>query len=103
MPTVSDHRRLELRSLALHRAVADMLRREPLAIERALSNLARWETSVQGSWISEWRELLLGPRERLLTFLTEQSERADRLRQSSPFAGVLPASVRRRIYESHAA
>ena len=103
MPTASADRRIELRSLALHRSVAEMIRRDPLAIERALSNLVRWETSVQCSWIGEWRELLLGPRERLLTFLTEQSERADRLRQSSPFASVLPSSERRRIHESHAA
>jgi len=103
MTFVSDHHRLDQRSLALHVAVADAIHSNPAAIERALSNLARWEKTLQGSWIAEWRGLLLGPRETLLLFLTERSDRADRLRQSSPFTGVLTASERRRIYESHAA
>lgn len=103
MPFVSDHRRLDQRSVALHGAVADAIRRNPAAINRALSNLARWEQTLEGSWIAEWRALLLGPRDALLSFLTERSERADRLRQSSPFTGVLSATERKRIYESHAA
>lgn len=103
MPIVSDHRRLDQRSLALHSAVADVIRRNPHAIARALSNLARWEKTLDGSWIGEWRALLLGPRDALLSFLTERSERADQLRQSSPFTGVLSATERKRIYESHAA
>jgi hypothetical protein len=103
MPIESDHRRLDERSLALHGAVADAIRRDPAAINRALSNLARWEKTLDGSWIAEWRTLLLGPQDALLAFLTERSERADRLRQSSPFTGVLSPAQRRRIHESHAA
>ncbi|TXI74553.1 MAG: hypothetical protein E6Q43_04380 [Dokdonella sp.] len=103
MPFVSDHRRFDQRSLALHSAVAEAIRRNPDGIRRALLNLERWEKSLQGSWISEWRALLLGPQEALLAFLTERSERADRMRQSSPFTGLLSAAERRRIYESHAA
>lgn len=99
---MNDHRRLDQRSLALHSAIADLILHKPEAIDRALSNLSRWETTVAGSWIAEWRELLLGPRGALLLFLTERSERADRLRQSSPFAGVLSETVRRRILNAYA-
>lgn len=100
---MNDHTRLDLRSLALHAAVAEIVRRNPGVIEKALQNLSRWESSAPGPWIGEWRAILLRPREELLSFLVERSERADRLRQSSPFAGVLSQSERRRIYESYAA
>jgi hypothetical protein len=103
MPFASDHRRHDERSLALHSAVAETIRHDPSVIPRALANLSRWEKTIQGSWIAEWRALLSGPKDQLLAFLTEKSERADRLRQSSPFTGVLSASERRRIYESYAA
>ena len=98
-PLGSDHRRLDRRSLALHEAVADAIRRDPAVIDRALDNLSRWEMTVSGSWIDEWRVLLRGSRDALLAFLVEQSERADRLRQSSPFTGVLSDDERRRIIE----
>lgn len=91
--------RRALRRLALHEAVADAIRRDPSAIEHALSNLARWETTVSGSWIEEWRALLRGPREALLALIVERSERADRLRRSSPFAGVLSDEERLRIFD----
>jgi hypothetical protein len=100
---VSDHQRFDQRSAALHAAIADALRRDPEGVERALANLDRWQRTVEGAWIAEWRALLLGPREALLAFLTERSDRADRLRQSSPFTGVLSVSERRKIYESYAA
>jgi len=98
-----DHRLLDQRSLALHQAVSETIQRDPSAIERALRNLARWEATAPGPWIGEWRSLLLGSRVELLALLVERSERADRLRQSSPFAGVLSPLERRRIYESFAA
>lgn len=103
MPISNDHRRLDQRSLAMHQAVVEKIRRDPAIIEQALRNLARWETSAPGPWIKEWRSLLQGSRDELLGFMVEQSERADRLRQSSPFAGALSPLERRRIHESHAA
>jgi hypothetical protein len=98
----SDHRRLDRRSLAIHRAVADVIRQDPDADRVALENLARLERTAEGSWISEWRALLLGPRGALLSFLVEDSERADRLRQSNLFAGVLSAAERERIFRESA-
>lgn len=88
--------------MALHQAVAASIARDPSVIEHARSNLARWEQTAPGPWIGEWRALLNSPLETLVSFLGERSERADRLRQSSPFAGVLCDAERRRIYESFA-
>lgn len=78
--------------------IADLIRRDTAAIDTALSNLARWEKTLQGWWIEEWRALLLGPRDPLLALLTERSESTDRLRQSNPFPGVRSQAESQRIY-----
>jgi hypothetical protein len=102
-PPVGSHCRLDRRSVALHAAIAEIIRRDPSAVQRALANLARWELTAPGPWIAEWRGWLLGEREALLNFLIERSPQADRLRQSSPFTGILSLHERKRILESHAA
>ena len=99
----SDHERLDERSLALHAAVAAKIRRNPALIERARANLYRWRASLSGSWMDEWQTILDGPLEGVVACLNERSERATRLRQSSPFAGLLTSRERRAIYESFAA
>lgn len=96
----SDHQRLDERSLALHSAVAAKLQCDPALIERARANLSRWRASLNGSWMDEWQLILDGPLEGVVACLKERSERATRLRQSSPFAGLLTQQERRVIYES---
>jgi hypothetical protein len=44
---------------------------------------------------------LSGTVSQITQILTEQSERATRLRQSSPFAGILTEDERQAIYESY--
>lgn len=51
-------------------------------------------------WLKEWREILSRPWPEIACLLTEQSENAARLRQSTPFAGVLTKTERRRMYEA---
>lgn len=97
----SEDVRRALRSLALHEAVANAIRRDPAVIEQALDNLARWEKSgVSRPWTEEWRVLLQAPRDTLLAFIVERSERADAMRRVSPFAGVLSNAERHRIFKS---
>ena len=96
----SDHRRLDERSLALHAAVAEKIQFNPALVEKARANLSRWRTSLNGSWLDEWQAILDGPIEGVIACLRDRSERAVRLRQSSPFAGLLSAQERRAIYES---
>lgn len=99
----NDYRRLDQRSLALHQAVADALRRDPSLVQKAQRNLARWEKTVPGPWIAEWRAVLDGPFDALLALLVAPDENAVRMQKSSPFAGVLTEAERRAIYKSHAA
>lgn len=96
------HQRLEHRSLALHRAVAAKLRRQPSLVEIAKENLDRWISTSgrsQPYW-EAWRAILAKPLEEVLTAIQEDSPRMTELRQSSPFAGVLNPKERWHVYDT---
>jgi hypothetical protein len=101
-PIYSDHSRLDERSLALHQRIAEKVLADPALLDKARDNLRSWQ-QTEGSpklALTEWEQILSGPTNQIAQFLTEQSERATRLRQSSPFAGVLSEAERKAIYES---
>ena len=50
--------------------------------------------------MNEWDRMLKRPPLEVAAFITEISEHATRLRQSSPFAGVLSMQERNRLYEA---
>ena len=109
---MKDHHLIDERSLAFSRLIAGKLRANPALVERARGNLDRWLLDCSERLrpaLLEWQELLAGPLEELLSFLTSTEERAVRLRQSSPFAGFLTPDERFAILrefqtrESHAA
>ncbi len=104
----SDHMRIEERSIALHLAVAERIRGNPKLMEEAIINLQRYlKQSLSDSRkpicpLVEWQELLENQSlEEILDFMVSDSERARRLRQSSPFAGILTPQERWRIYEAY--
>jgi hypothetical protein len=83
---------IEQRSLAMHRLIADKIRKEPALFDHVFSNLEHWETRVCDAtqpYLREWERLAQQGMEPCLAVATEDSERAATLRQSSPFAGVL--------------
>jgi hypothetical protein len=99
------HRLVELRSLALHRRIAEMIEEDPLTIERARHRVRRWMDGSEyftgsRSYASRWSELLSGPRQQLLDVLTSDDEDSRALRQSSPFAGFLSELERKRIMDA---
>ena len=101
--TYSSHRLLEARSLAMHELIARKIERDPALLDIARCNIQRWRDRWKQeapSWLNEWQELLKQPWERVAALITEPSERAARLRQSSPFAGVLTNGERWRIHET---
>ena len=89
------HHLRETQSLQMHRRIAELMERNPESvIGKALRNLQTWMqqregTASQGA-LQEWLDLLerLSPVE-VASFIVSESERANRMRQSSPFAGVL--------------
>jgi hypothetical protein len=99
----SSHRLLEARSLAMHAVIAAKIEREPRLLNVALNNLKRWRARWKGdapAWHHEWCEILRLSWPEIAAILTEPTEQGARLRQSSPFAGVLSATERRRVYEA---
>jgi hypothetical protein len=98
---VSDHRKNELRSLELHRAITRRLVECPKAVARvAEENLERYRRDVHVlPYVAEWDRLVHGPVQDLVRVMTEDSEYAAAPRQTSPFAGVLSSKERWRVYE----
>lgn len=105
-PTVavySCHRRTEARSLALHTLIAEKIARDPRLLEIPKRNLNRWAArrgNEAPRWIEEWRRLRKRPWQEVAATISEATERAARLRQSSPFAGVLTPQERQRVYDA---
>jgi len=99
----SAHRILEARSLAMHAVIAQKIERNPKLLDTARKNLhrwrARWEEELP-AWYEEWVGIMKRPWSEIAAIITEPSEEGARLRQSSPFAGVLTVTERRRIYEA---
>jgi len=102
-----DHIRIDERSIALHEAIAECIRSNPKLIRIAKENLKRWKEQylVDGteipSWLLEWEKIVSHESlEKILELLVSPNEKAGRLRQSSPFAGILSNKDRTKIYES---
>lgn len=99
------HEWLDERSRALHLLVADKLRKNPGLVSIALANITRWEqqSGPDRAW-GEWRDILTTlPISEIILLLGEKSANADRLRQSSPFAGALTEEERMAIFREYAA
>ncbi len=81
-------------SLELARRIAEELPKHPEWIELARANLQRWSQQNKDAPAllrnyTEWMQLLTLPVEEIARILTAETQEAQRLRQNSPFAGVL--------------
>ena len=90
------HELIDEISLELGRCTVARLRQQPELLQLAHENLARWSRLNANApallrCYAEWRELLNHPVEEICNQLTLETEEARRLRQNSPFAGVLSA------------
>ena len=99
----SDHQRLEARSIALHSTIVRKITRDPELLRIPERNLERWRARSLGPTpicLDEWSRLLRKPWAEVAEFIVSDSEDAIRLRQSSPFAGILTPTERKRIYDA---
>ena len=97
---MSNHRQIDLRSLAMDQRTAEKLLANPALVDRGLANLDRWlKTCSPGvrPVLIEWQTLLQRPLPEVISVLLSTDQRATRLRQSSPFAGLLSVSERTEI------
>jgi hypothetical protein len=102
-PGYSTHRLLEARSLAMHAVIAQKIERDPTLLDVPRNNLKRWKARWENeapAWYEEWCAIMNRPWPEIAAIITEPSEEGARLRQSSPFAGVLSTAERSRIYEA---
>ena len=98
----SNHQLHETRSLKMHRLVADRYQQSPAEVIRfGLMNLQRWrKKGVDCDDFEIWEEILRFSQQRLPEILSSSSEESIRLRQSSPFAGLVPEESRQKILAS---
>jgi hypothetical protein len=98
--SLKGHQRIDQRSLALHRAIAEKLRAQPALLEIARDNLDRWTLAGSRSqpYWDAWRGILSRPLPEILDLLGDETEAMTALRQATPFAGVLEPAERWAIY-----
>lgn len=96
---------VDLFSLSLHRVVAEkMLLNEAEVLQIARDNLERWMKSEsfagnERNALLEWREILENSTsEEIRKIITQDTDESQRLRSSSPFAGVLSEEEREKIW-----
>lgn len=92
--TEMNHFETDQVSLELARRIAKKLRSQPEVIDFARANLSRWfrQNASAPSLLrcyAEWQRILSRPVEDICALLCSSSDEAQRLRQNSPFAGVL--------------
>ncbi len=90
------HQQIDLRSLELARAIVARIDSDPerRGLERARQTCARWLRSAPAPALEEWSRLLSGDWAAIRLKLLDESDNGQRLRQSSPFTGVLSPSER---------
>jgi hypothetical protein len=99
----SDHRILDARSLAMHCRIARKIDANTALLEIPKRNLKRWrqmKSEAMPVYLDEWQQILDNPWPEVAAFITSFSDEAVRLRQSSPFAGVLNSKERKQVYDA---
>lgn len=99
----SDHRLKDVRSLAMHTLIAAKIDRDRRLLAIPRRNLKRWRVRSADTmpyWWIEWSGILKRRWPEIAAYLVDPGEHATRLRQSSPFAGILTANERRRLYDA---
>ncbi|MEO6847715.1 MAG: hypothetical protein ABI443_09145 [Chthoniobacterales bacterium] len=101
---MKSHDQIDERSLELHELVADKLARNPALLERAQANLSRWLSARPDELaLQEWQEILSRLQlQDVIGLLRSGTEDAARLRQSSPFVGILSSDERHTIFAHYA-
>jgi hypothetical protein len=89
-------------SLELARRVASELSRRPELIQHARDNLARWSERNKDApgllrCYREWQDILERPLAEVVGILTAENDLSRRLRQNSPFTGILSVEDVREI------
>jgi hypothetical protein len=94
------HEVIDLRSLAFHTLICEKIKQQDQIVRDALLRIERWRSTASTRLLpvlAEWETWLQGPQDQLLSMLVSRNQESTRLRQSSPFAGVLSTQERTQI------
>lgn len=97
----SDHQLHEIRSLAMHALIAEKIDRDRSLLAIPKRNLQRWRARFPAApprWWTEWTRILKLPWNEIAALLIDPGEHARRLRQSTPFVGILTPAQRRQLH-----
>ena len=97
------HNFIDLFSLMLHASVAEKLRlNSQEVLQIAQENLNHWLSSEKSNGnpaLREWQKILdTQSPEEIIKIITQDTDEGQRLRSSSPFAGVLSETERDKIW-----
>ena len=94
------HAEIDCRSLALAHAVVAVIDREPHreGLAKARGTCARWYRQAPSPAIAEWLAILEQDWAAVRSALLDPGEDGRRLRQSSPFCGILSPRERWELY-----
>lgn len=99
------HEWIDQRSLALDRAIAAKLKAQPELFQRAKDTLENWIQQRQPAVpavLLEWQEILATwSFDQILALLNSAEPEPTRLRQSSPFCGILTEEERMQIFQEY--
>ncbi len=98
--TMKSHFEIDQRSLVLARAVADEIDHDPerRGLQKARETCLRWFRNNPTPAIAEWLQILNQQWDDVRRALLNEDELGQRLRQSSPFCGILTPKTRWTIY-----
>jgi hypothetical protein len=106
---VNWHQIIDERNYTMHQVIADVLRRDPAKLDLAVAWINRFlgdpDYDIHSKdALREWLDLinsrgLAG----VLAVLSDRGEEATRMRQSSPFAALMPQDERLRILRQYEA
>jgi hypothetical protein len=99
------HQEIDRRSLLLHRLVSRRVRRDPALMDHVRGTITRWQRMRPDSHaLQEWSDLLSQlDVSGVVRLLRSRDQNATRLRQSSPFVGILTEEERAKVFCRYAA
>jgi hypothetical protein len=99
---MADHKTIDMRSLEIAAAIVNKIENDPLknGLQKAYSVCMHWYNMHHTYATQEWLEILKNKKwEEIKKILLDPSEEGKRLRQNSPFCGILTPKERWSIYK----
>jgi len=101
LPPVCSQQWIDLVDLAMHRAIARKIRRNPALFKRASRTLSRWEKAKRACPppLREWKEILRdNDMSAVLKLITRPGDEGNRLRSTAPFCDILTTTEVKAIW-----